>query len=489
VQDDDPGLPIKFGPCSNGEYVPAPLTAVEREAIRRARCACEENARNTGLSRATFLRSLCGAATTLLALQACAREAAVRVLGGGWDVPPEAALDQEAARAVLAGEEFVFDVQGHFLEYDLMRRTQGQPFFGAVFPQVNCGADDPHACFSREVFLEDMFLRSDTSMVTISALPIAPEGSPLSEAIMDDARVTAELVTGWEPVLLHAQALPNYGPLERNLELMEENARRYPIAAWKVFTHWPDAFGDPGNAWRLDDADPRLPRVGQAFISKAIELGIPIICAHKGFGAGSRYASPEDVPRAASDFPEARFIVYHFGFERVGPREGPYTRATAHLGINRLITAMRRHGVGPNENVYAELGSTWWTVMRDPEQAAHVLGKLLRYVGEDNLLWGTDCIFYGPPQDQIQALRAFRIGRELQERYGYPELTPLRKAKILGLNGARVYGVQPKRRAYSFSRRDLEEIRELLPFKHETYGPRNRREVERLRAAHRGWPG
>jgi hypothetical protein len=204
VQDDDPGLPIKFGPCSNGEYVPAPLTAVEREAIRRARCACEENARNTGLSRATFLRSLCGAATTLLALQACAREAAVRVLGGGWDVPPEAALDQEAARAVLAGEEFVFDVQGHFLEYDLMRRTQGQPFFGAVFPQVNCGADDPHACFSREVFLEDMFLRSDTSMVTISALPIAPEGSPLSEAIMDDARVTAELVTGWEPVLLHA---------------------------------------------------------------------------------------------------------------------------------------------------------------------------------------------------------------------------------------------------------------------------------------------
>jgi hypothetical protein len=270
---------------------------------------------------------------------------------------------------------------------------------------------------------------------------------------------------------------------------MEENARRYPIAAWKVFTHWPDAFGDPGNAWRLDDADPRLPRVGQAFISKAIELGIPIICAHKGFGAGSRYASPEDVPRAASDFPEARFIVYHFGFERVGPREGPYTRATAHLGINRLITAMRRHGVGPNENVYAELGSTWWTVMRDPEQAAHVLGKLLRYVGEDNLLWGTDCIFYGPPQDQIQALRAFRIGRELQERYGYPELTPLRKAKILGLNGARVYGVQPKRRAYSFSRRDLEEIRELLPFKHETYGPRNRREVERLRAAHRGWPG
>jgi len=258
----DPGLPIKFGPCSNGEFVPPPLTAVEREAIRRARRDCEENARRVGMTRATFLRSLCGAGTTLLALQGCAGESARRVLGGGWDVPSAAGLDEDAARAVLAGDEFVFDVQGHFLEYDLMRRSGAGPFFGSVFPQVNCGADDPRACFSREVFLEDFFLRSDTSMVTISALPIAPKGSPLSQAIMDDARHTAELVTGWKPVLLHAQVLPNYGRLQENLDLMEENARRYPIAAWKVFTHFPDAFGSPGNAWRLDDADKRLPQVG-----------------------------------------------------------------------------------------------------------------------------------------------------------------------------------------------------------------------------------
>lgn len=60
---------------------------------------------------------------------------------------------------------------------------------------------------------------------------------------------------------------------------------------------------------------------------------------------------------------------------------------------------------------------------------------------------------------------------------------------MLGLNGARVYGVEPKKRTYRFTRRDLEEIRTVLPFKHETYGPRNRREVERLREHHRGWPG
>ena len=100
--------------------------------------------------------------------------------------------------------------------------------------------------------------------------------------------------------------------------------------------------------------------------------------------------------------------------------------------------------MGPNENVHAELGSTWWTIMRDPTQASHLLGKLLRYVGEDNVLWGTDCIFYGSPQDQIQTFRSFEISKEFQERYGYPELTRERKAKILGRNGARVYGIEPR---------------------------------------------
>ncbi len=44
-------------------------------------------------------------------------------------------------------------------------------------------------------------------------------------------------------------------------------------------------------------------------------------------------------------------------------------------------------------NVYAELGSTWRFLMRDPDSAAHALGKLLLHLGEDNILWGTDSIW------------------------------------------------------------------------------------------------
>jgi hypothetical protein len=160
-------------------------------------------------------------------LQAVLGKAGLRALGGFWEVPADAALEPAAARTSLAGEQFVFDVQGHHLEYHLMPKDRRKPFFGSVFPQVNCGADDPHACFSREVFLEDFFLRSDTNMVTLSALPIAPKGSPLSQAIMEETRVTAELACGWETVLLHAQVLPNYGPLQANLDEMER--KRPPL--------------------------------------------------------------------------------------------------------------------------------------------------------------------------------------------------------------------------------------------------------------------
>jgi uncharacterized protein len=218
-----------------------------------------------------------------------------------------------------------------------------------------------------------------------------------------------------------------------------------------------------------------------------VQLGVPTICAHKGFSGGSRFASPEDIGPAAKAHPEANFVVYHSGYE-AGLPEGPYTSASRNLGVNRLVTTLRRNGIRPNSNVYAELGSTWWSIMRDPTQAAHVLGKLLRYVGEDNVVWGTDCLFYGSPQDQIQALRSLRISDEFQERFGYPELTKDLKNKILGLNGARLYGVEPITDRCEFSRTELERLRRQLPGRNRTLGPSNALDMAVFHDAHQGWP-
>jgi len=67
------------------------------------------------------------------------------------------------------------------------------------------------------------------------------------------------------------------------------------------------------------------------------------------------------------------------------------------------------------------------------------LGKLLARVGEHRVLWGTDAIWYGSPQAQLQAFRAFTISNEFQDRFGYPALTDTIKAQVLGLNAAQLF--------------------------------------------------
>ena len=213
----DPDLPIPLGPCSNGEYDPLPISPVAREARRRALEACADGASRLGVSRRTFLRSLCAASTVLLALDACTREAhraapevPTTEPGGGFDVPPEATTEPEAAEGAVGGEEFIMDVQGHLLEYDLNPVFHGEDFY-AAFPQQHCGEDDPRVCYSIEHFLEAFFIRSDTNVVVLSALPIYPEGSPLSPEIMAETRRIVEGLCRDERILLHGQVLPNVG--------------------------------------------------------------------------------------------------------------------------------------------------------------------------------------------------------------------------------------------------------------------------------------
>jgi hypothetical protein len=125
------------------------------------------------------------------------------------------------------------------------------------------------------------------------------------------------------------------------------------------------------------------------------------------------------------------------------PGEGAYDATGPAAGTDRLVRSLDEAAVRPGSNVWAELGSTWFVLLRRPEEAAHVLGKLLLAVGEDRVLWGTDSVWYGPAQPLVDAFRAFRIPESYRERFGYPELTPAVKAKILGLNAAALYGVDP----------------------------------------------
>jgi hypothetical protein len=104
-------LPIKLDATTNGEFAPIPLDAIHDRARALAMERAAQNAKRTARSRRDFLVSACGAATTLLAFN----DAFGARAGGYYDLPREAALDAMVARSSLDKGEFVFDVQGHFV--------------------------------------------------------------------------------------------------------------------------------------------------------------------------------------------------------------------------------------------------------------------------------------------------------------------------------------------------------------------------------------
>jgi predicted TIM-barrel fold metal-dependent hydrolase len=478
-------LPIKIDPTCNGEFRPVPLTEALSRANALAAERIGEHAGRVGMVRRTFLQSLCGAATTLLTLNEAF--AARGNTGGSFRLPAEAAFEPAAAEATLAGEEFIFDVQTHMVDPAGKWRENAGRYWERIlaqFPQGSCGERDPVDCFAAEQFIQHVFLDSDTDLAVLSFVPELPERNPLSLEEAERVRVLIERLEGAKRLFLHAMVVPN-APAAEPLRLMEEAVARYPIAAWKCYTQW----GPEGVGWELDD-----PAIGIPFLEQARALGVRTICIHKGLlfaGFPAAYGRCADVGRVARRYPDMNFIVYHSGFE-TGHAEGPFDPDRAVRGVDTLIKSLLDNGVGPNGNVYAELGSTWRFVMRDPTTAAHLLGKLLKHVGEDNVLWGTDSIWYGSPQDQIQAFRSFEIAPALVEAHGYPELTPARKAKVFGLNGARVYGIEVPRQR---KRTEIDPLgvrkalyRERAAPTFETFGPKTDREFEALLAERDGLP-
>ena len=333
-------------------------------------------------------------------------------------------------------------------------------------------------CLGPDEFIKDVFLDSDTDMMVLSFVPSRPDAEPLTIQAADAVRRIVDRMEGTHRLLLHGRVNPNQ---PEDLQSMDELKERWGVSAWKTYTQ----FGPDGKGYFLSDD------IGTQFIEKARKLGVKVVCVHKGLPFGKQsyeHSKCTDIGVVAKRFPDVAFLVYHSGFVTDVP-ERAFTGRGAGDGIDTLIQSLIDNGVPPNSNVYAELGSTWRFLMRDPEAAAHALGKLLKYCGENNVLWGTDSIWYGSPQDQIQAFRTFQIAPGFREKYGYPEITPALRAKIFGLNAAKVYEISADEvKKYSGHDRIARERQAYLeqPEPHFlTYGPKTRREFLRLTAAER----
>ena len=459
-----------------------PLSPANRHANALAQQAADVNARRLGMGRRDFLLSSCGAASTLIAFNAA--NAAAGRTGGYFDLPAVAATEPAAAAATLETGEFIFDVQGHYVDpTEAWLKVAPESAFSWA-PKAGCALADGKtprshlACLSSEEFVKDVFLDSDTDMMVLSFVPSRRDASPLEIESADNVRRIVDRLEGNHRLMIHGRVNPNQ---PGDLEDMPRLKDKFGVCAWKTYTQW----GPDGKGFFLDD------EIGIRFVEEARRLGVKVICVHKGLPFGPQsyeHSQCRDIGPIAKRFPDVAFLVYHSGFV-TEVEEKAYGQNAGGDGIDTLIRSLEESGIGPGSNVYAELGSTWRFLMREPGQAAHALGKLLKHCGPDNVLWGTDSIWYGSPQDQIQAFRAFQIAPELRERHGYPEITPALRAKIFGLNAMRPYQISAEEMKLR-ARRDAvagERVayRERPEPHFRTRGPKTRREFLNLL----GWNG
>ena len=427
-----PPIPPLLAARSSDEYTPVPSTDAQRRARRATQHAAARHAARVGLDEVAYLAERVGTAATLRAIDASAG-------GGFYAVPPEAEVDQAAADGAFAGDGFVVDVQTHLVRPSRIGTAAADALSGylrMVDPERWGSGVDP-ALLSAAEWAACVFGGSETAVALLTSPPGRAAENVLTNDDIASAREIVDRYSGSSRVLTHAIVHPNLG--ESELDAMAEWSDELAPAGWKVYTLW----GPPETGYHgffFDDEEFGIP-----FLERVRTLGTRIICAHKGIAgpianAAPVSSSPRDIGPAAAAFPDLTFVVYHSGYDIDPVEEGAHTD-DAHRGVSRLVTSLADARVAPGANVYAELGSTWFLMLRRPREAAHVLGKLLLAVGEDRILWGTDSVWYGPPQSLIDAFRVFQIPERMQEEFGYPPLTAAVKEKILGTNAAALYGI------------------------------------------------
>ncbi|HKY04396.1 MAG TPA: amidohydrolase family protein [Blastocatellia bacterium] len=436
--------PVQTRVSSNEEFIPPAQSAQEREVENRLRDLADRNSRKLGLSRRQFLRTSAGMAAWML----CANE----VFGRTYEVDPAEALDPQAYQERWPKSEFIFDNQTHHIDVESKwfetteSGKQAAAFLQRFRPNEKSTADSL-ARLNQTHYVKELFFDSDTIMSIISGVPT---GSWKENILPPDQMVkTRNDVNRWaksERMLSHGLLRPNLGASE--MDEMERQAKVLKINSWKLY---------PGaeinrSAWWLDDEKNTYP-----FWERTRKLGIRNICVHKGLPLGlfnEEHCHPKDVEKAAKDFPDLNFIIYHSAFHPTARRkEGAASDPLYMPWISDLIDIVKRNNL---RNVYFELGSTWNILSSArPELAMHLFGQLLNLPGgEDQIIWGTDSIWNGSPQSQIERFRRFQIRDDIAEKHGYKKLTPEIKAKVFGLNAARIYkiDVRAKRNAIKTDR-------------------------------------
>ncbi|HUK91691.1 MAG TPA: amidohydrolase family protein [Blastocatellia bacterium] len=445
--------PMPTQVVSNEEFVPRPQTQQQKQVEHLIGEMAEQKSKKLGVDRRTFMASSLGLATCFLASN--------KVYGKVWNVDEAetmepAAIDEKWPK----GEYFIIDVQTHFTN-GVALPFRNDPFIkGMGFNLKN----DPDA-YSFQNYVKEIYFDSETSMGVISGVPgkennksadgavlqgKARGGGILPSWLMAQSRNKINDLAGSQRALSQGNLAPNhYWDQTKNqpdkaatLEQMERELHEYKIDSWKWYCH--SDPGRSGNGFRLDDDN------AMWFYEETRKRGLKLMSVHKGYRYQSRtlghLANPEDVEKAALKNPDFNFVIYHSAIEH-GPNEqnwmeaDKYDPTTGDFTWHNVLMDIKKRNPQMN-NVYCEIGS-FFNVLTiiNPLMCMHGIGKNIKYYGADHVIWGTDCLWWGSPQWAIDAFKRFDISDEFCEKFGYKKISKEDKAKIFGLNAAKLYKV------------------------------------------------
>ena len=438
--------PVPTQIVSNGEYNPLPQTAEQRRVEARIKELADGMSRRLGMDRRQFLRTASGMAAAFVAMN--------EVFGRHFAVSPAEAAEPEAAteRARALAKQFILDDQLHFVRDDYKEDgLVGLAQYAAAHWNADIAKDAPMtlARYKFDNFVKEVYLDSDTKIGLLSGAPFDDkEWWFLSNDQIDRARKMVNGIARSPRLLSHAVVTP------KQPGWMEEVDRCIAVVkpnSWKGYT-----IGDPLKPattkfpWRLDDEKLMYP-----FYEKIVKAGSPILCIHKGLlpadyeksVAGAwKYATVDDLPKAAKDWPQITFVIYHAALQ---PFQESPDAALAHFEstgrinwVTDLAEIPAKHGVS---NVYADIGTSFATCsVTKPRLAAAMMGTLVKGLGFDHVFWGTDSVWYGSPQWQIEAFRRLEIPEDVQKKHGFAALGPadgVVKNAIFGYNAASLYKI------------------------------------------------
>jgi len=441
--------PIPTQIVASDEYYPDPQNEKQREVENRLLAMADDLGGRQGMDRRKFFQTAAGMAASFLAMN--------EVYGPLFEVSKAEAATPAMAqeRADSLKDQFIMDMHTHFLRDDTrimnfvaMRTAVGKAGWNKALSEKEQTIED----LKFGNYVKEMFLDSDTKIALISSAPSDIEQDWfLTNEMMAEAREKVNKEAGYRRLFSHMIFTPGQpgwlDKLDAGLALKPESVKGYTIGdnTHKDTSHYP---------WRMDDE-----KVAYKGYEKMVAAGIRNVCIHKGLFPPSveknfpnlrGYADVADVGQAAKDWPQLNFIIYHSAYRHVGgdPAQAlaEFERTGRIAWTSDLADIPAQYGVN---NVYGDVGQLFaTTLIAQPRVCAALMGTLIKGLGVDHVNWGTDALWIGSPQWQIEGLRRLEIPEDMQKKFGFVPLGaadgPVKTA-IFGGNSARIYGINPKK--------------------------------------------